>query len=458
MNVSHIRIRNVLGIQELDIEPGGVTVLEGDNGSGKTSTLEAVRAVLSGGHDATLLRHGAEEGEVVLVLDDGTELWKRITATKSTLKVTDPQGRPVRAPQTWLKDLVDRLSINPIEFLHAKDRAAILAEAVPMPVTTERKQQLLDAAGGITDMPTYHESSNVLDAIEELRKAVYDERTGHNRLAKRAETNALRLAETLPEQIADGDVGELQRLRAELNKTVFERNTARFKATTRVSQDTARWKTEAEAEKVAIQDRVRTAIESLRVNQRDETGRIDRSLSAKVAKATGDMNAAVTETDVATNATIVDLEKRITGAEQNAETAKFHRRSAALLTEAESETAYAKSHAVACTAAIERLDDIKSDVLTEFPIFGLSVQDGKVYHFDIPFERLNNSAQIQIAVEVARLRAGDIPLICVDGLESLDPATFDLFVTAMMEAELQAIVTRVTSDKGLVVKTLGVDL
>jgi DNA repair exonuclease SbcCD ATPase subunit len=72
MHISKVKITNILGIDELEFQPGQFNAFTGGNGSGKTSALEAIKAALKGGHDATLLRNGADKGEVVLVLDDGS--------------------------------------------------------------------------------------------------------------------------------------------------------------------------------------------------------------------------------------------------------------------------------------------------------------------------------------------------------------------------------------------------
>ena len=65
MRVAHVRISNILGIEEIEFAPGGFTEVSGGNGAGKTSVLEAIRAALRGGNDATLLRNGADRGEIV---------------------------------------------------------------------------------------------------------------------------------------------------------------------------------------------------------------------------------------------------------------------------------------------------------------------------------------------------------------------------------------------------------
>ena len=446
MNVSHIRIRNVLGLESLDIEPGSVTVIEGDNGAGKTSALEAIRTVLSGGHDATLLRHGAAEGEVVIMLDDGTELWKRITPERSTLKVTDGNGKPVRAPQTWLKQLVDRLSINPIDFLFAKDKAAILSEVMPMPVTDRRAEQIADCVGDVLardEQLLVGDYDNVLDAIDDVHKMVYDERTGHNRLAKSAKANAQRLAETIPDEIDDDAEAEVQFLRKQLEQAQGEQHSARVSVTATHDKEMASVRNTFLADKADAERQYQQTMANLQQT-------MDKAKHSALLV----LKDRLSEISQEYSDTIGSLKARVAAAEERQKAADYHRRSAALLTEAEGELRHATDKSQACTAAIKELKDLKSDILNDLPIFGLSIRSGKVYMFDTPFERLNHSAQVQLAVEVARMRAGDIPLICVDGLESLDQKTFDAFVTAMVQAKLQAIITRVTDDKGLIVNTI----
>ncbi|CAH1654942.1 Exonuclease SbcC [Hyphomicrobiales bacterium] len=60
MKIHHIRISNILGVDQLEFEAGQFNEISGQNGTGKTSVLEAIKSVTQTGHDATLLRKGAE--------------------------------------------------------------------------------------------------------------------------------------------------------------------------------------------------------------------------------------------------------------------------------------------------------------------------------------------------------------------------------------------------------------
>ena len=126
LTVSQIRIRNILGIESLEFKPGKVATVTGANGCGKTSVIEAIRAALGGGHDASLLREGANKGEVVLILSDGMEISKKVTAGRSPVEVMDPEQGTIRQPQTFLNDLADAFGANPIAFRKPAPRSSWL--------------------------------------------------------------------------------------------------------------------------------------------------------------------------------------------------------------------------------------------------------------------------------------------------------------------------------------------
>ena len=193
MKISKIRISNILGIDELEFSPGKYTELSGSNGSGKTSVLEAIKAALSGGHDATLLRKGADKGEVVLVLDDGTEITKRVTSTGSDTKVKQ-DGKTVSRAVEAIRKLTDLVSINPVEFLTAakKDRVQILLESMPVQIDTAKLSQI----SGFTVDAGLQVAG--LAAVDAIRQKVYDERTVTNRLAKEKRATITQLAQAMP--------------------------------------------------------------------------------------------------------------------------------------------------------------------------------------------------------------------------------------------------------------------
>ena len=70
--LSALSVRNIVLIDQLDLGlDGGLTVLTGETGAGKSILLDALTLALGGRGDASLVRTGAESGQVVAVLQLG---------------------------------------------------------------------------------------------------------------------------------------------------------------------------------------------------------------------------------------------------------------------------------------------------------------------------------------------------------------------------------------------------
>ena len=96
-------------------------------------------------------------------------------------------------------------------------------------------------------------------------------------------------------------------------------------------------------------------------------------------------------------------------------------------------------------------DALKSELLSGLPVPGLEIRDGQIYVDGLPFDRVNEARRIRIAVDIAKLRAGRLGLLLVDGMERLDETSFREFVAAVRDSGLQAIVCRV-DETDLVIK------
>ena len=433
LHISHLKINNILGVDELEFAPGGFNEVSGKNGTGKTSVLEAIKAATGQGHDATLLRKGEEKGEVVLVLDDGTEIKKRVTANKSQTDVTDPDGKKVTKPAEFMRSLVDTLSVNPIDFLRApkKDRVKVLLEAMPIVVDAARLEKLAGVQVFVG------EGDHGLAVIDTVRKQVYDDRTGTNRAVKEKDNtiNQLRLA--MPE--APGGVeGNEDELRAQVEAAT----TAKDSELTRIREkldgikaenqkkidairaDTQRKIDEAKAEGQA-------AVEAIQAAERDIEGKAGIQREKTIQKHTetvGPLNQALES---------IRLNR---GAHAKREQAQ------ATIEQMEKELEDLTQDATAQTKALNDIDAYKLELLASLPIPGVEIRDGEIYRNDVPFDRLNTAQQVGIAVEIAKLRAGNLPICCVDGLELLDPDAFDEFRKQTAESDLQLFVTRVSGE------------
>lgn len=430
MKVTHIKISNILGVADFELSPGSFNEISGPNGAGKTSVLEAIRSVITGGHDATLLRKGEEKGEVVLVLDDGTEIRKRITDRASPVDVTQG-GKKISRPADLIKSLTDTLSANPVDFLRAskKDRVKVLLEAMPIEVDESRLSGI--AGIPVASAPGVH----ALALIQSVHKQLYDERTGTNRAIKEKQSTINQLQLALPDA-PDGVSGSEDELQAKLE----EANGAKEAELTRIREKLD-----------GIVNKNRAQIDAIRAETQAKIDEIKAEAAAKVDAIVAAERDIEQKANAQREKAIARHTDQVTPIKQALELIRTDRSNAAKRQQAlatiktmQAELADLESDAESVNEALAGVEQYKADLLSSLPIPGLEVVDGEIMRNGVPFDRLNTAQQVDIAVEIAKLRAGELGLVCVDGAELLDSQAFEEFKTKSLASGLQLFVTRVS--------------
>lgn len=431
MKIAHLKINSILGIKELEFTPEGFNEMSGGNGKGKTSVLEAIKAVLSGSHDATLLRTGEDKGEIVLVLDDGTELRKRVTPDRSPVEVTQ-DGKKVTGAATIIKGLTDLLSVNPVDFLRApkKDRVKVLLETMPINVDPVRLEQ-------ISGMPVEVDGSmHGLAIIEQVRKQVYDDRTGTNRAVKEKDNTINQLTLAMPDAPA-GVSGSEDELLAKLKEADAARDAELervrvkldgIKAENQAKIDAIR--VEAQAKIDAVKAESLKAVEAIQTSQTEIEGKAAIQREKKIKEHTD---------------TVTPINAALEVIKNNRNAVAKREQAEKTIEQMQAELEDLIKDARDQTEALNDIEKYKSELLASLPIPGLEVIDGEVYRDGVQFDRLNTAQQVWIAVEIAKLRAGELRICCVDGLELLDAAAFEEFRDQALQSDLQLFVSRVSN-------------
>lgn len=432
MKISHVKITNILGIKDLELSPEGFTVISGANGQGKTSVLEAIKSVTQSGHDATLLRKGETKGEAVLVLDDGTELSKTVTESGSASAVRR-DGKKIASPATTIKSLTDALSVNPVEFLRApkKDRVKVLLESMPLELDADR----LTKISGIPCKPV--PGLHALHVIEIVREQVYDDRTGTNRAIKEKDgtINQLRLAMPVAPGGVEGSEDELRAQIAaamDLRAAEVKRIDDKLAGVKKISDDAiAAAREDTENKIAALREGLQKMIDAERTTLAETTAKATRVR----VRADEVCTATVTPLDAAVKAIVADRDAQ-------------SKRKVTLETieKMEVELADLKKDAEAQTKALDGIAAYKEQLLASLPIPGVEVKDGEVFRDGVAFDRLNTSQQVGIAFEIAKLRAGELKVVCLDGIELMDTKHFDELKAQAEASGLQVFVTKVSDE------------
>jgi hypothetical protein len=443
---------------------------------------------------------GAESGPERYLLEregDELDLKRRVGDTAAF--------EDVPKPQTVLSSFFDAKACNPIDFDQApeKERVKMLLEALPLKLDRDAmKAALGGAAKHLGPIPDH---LHPLEEIAISRQMVFEARTGVNRDQKAMAGSADQLRRSIPAELPADPGAEVAKLQARVTeataeaarheeeasgaytRAVQEADAAKaledekVKAGFREAQGKLNADLDAEvsgltrtfdADVQKLKDQftadlnklkeahdkkltargleVSAAVDMLREADGAKLDQIDATREAAV-KAAGDALAAATEGVKAERAAIADLRERAATLQAKAEEGQRARALTDQANEFQKKAEGLEAESAALTAALTRLDEFAKSMAENIPIPGLSIADKIVRVNAIPYDQLNTAQRYHIAVKVALLRAGRLPIIFVDRAESLDNEHFEALVAEILASGAQAVITRVTAEGGDVV-------
>lgn len=462
MRITRITVRNVMGIEELDLQDlGAMTVVKADNGVGKSSLIEAIKAAVGGGKDATLLRNGAERGEVVLVFEDGHTLTQPIGPGDPVAR--DPNKKKINYGQ-FRASMFDAFVFNPIRFLLAeqKQQTAIMLEQLDILVTREEL-----AAIDIQCDPDILKLHG-LEALAAIHNSIYDTRTGVNVAAKdkRATVKQLRDA-LLPEgEDVAARIDAVRQQIASIDGDLSAKH-GTVKALLESANTTAR--ADAEKEKSALQADAQAKITELD----KQIAAIRAQLAADIAAADHRMTALITENRTLANeeyekfkagkgANREGLAAELARLKQVEETAIKNQRSREMMEQMEAEATEQEEESKRLTARLKGLERLRQEKTKALPLSGVDIRDGVIYvDVDtnppgVPLHRANEAKRVAFALRLAKHRAQargvKVPFAVIDGINFLSPRMTESFLAAAPASGLQFVVTQVTEDQQLTVE------
>lgn len=156
LRVIELRAQNIKRLKAVRVHPTGALVaVQGDNGEGKSSLLDAMVYALCGArtHPAEPVRRGTTGAQVVV--DLGELVVERTWRGEETeLVVRGKEGGKLKSPQKILDDLVGKLAFDPTAFLRMEPReqSATLRQLAGLDTRAidERRAALAEQRLGLT--------------------------------------------------------------------------------------------------------------------------------------------------------------------------------------------------------------------------------------------------------------------------------------------------------------------
>lgn len=427
MKITKITITDFLGLSAFKVDNlGKFNQIKGGNGVGKSTVLKAIEETFkSSGVSPHIIKNDAERAEILIELDEKVLVHRKITQSTNTVAVT-VEGAKLEKPQAYLTALIGEFNFNPVDFLLKKDkeRREILLSAIPFKLSPDRLRDSLQSGDALVDLSQFNYDKHGLEVIETIRKDVFERRHQQNveatRMKKAIEQDKLDLP-----QIADAKAFEGFDLTAELNKL------------------------QAANDEIATNREETERLSNLRERRDTLVTNID-SLKKQLEKAENELTAITAEgTELA--AKIAEYESPDTAAIQN-RISEFNRNQKSIHAledlrkrEAECEGLFAKHKKLdALYKHIE--NELPKLLLSEIklPVKGLEISGDEILVNGVSIDTLSTSEQVEFSVNLARILAGKLKVICVDRFESLDAEKRRCFEQSIDGDEFEYFVTQVT--------------
>lgn len=392
MRIVELQAENVKRLKAVSIKPdGNVVVIGGNNGEGKTSTLDAIMYALGG--KAAIpdepVRHGEKKAKVTLDLDEYTVTRTMTPGGGGTLTVKGKDGG--KYEQTLLNSFLGSISLDPLAFtrMSAKDQAEAL-----------RKMLGLD-----------------FSMVDHKRQALYDERTLIGREVKSLKGQLDGLPEhDLPEDMSMSMSDLLKKL-----DEVQDHNSEVRAAKNNLSY----WCDQIEDSRMTI-ERLKQELEEA---EREMNSRQQKFLEAeKEADGLEEIDEGPIRQQMAK---VEEVSSKIRDNETRAGVVK-------MLEEKESE--YSK-----LTGDIASIDKEKADALAtvKMPLDGLSIEDGELRFNGTIFSECSGAEKLRVSVAMACAASPDLKVFLVRDGSLMDDASMKMLAEIAAEHDAQVWVERV---------------
>lgn len=433
--ITRLEVENIRGIDTATMEPGKITILSGDNGTGKSSWIDAIRAVFDGGYDPKLVRNGEKKATVIMTLSDGTVCTRVVNQEKktSTLTVKSADGEVIKSPQAFVEEIADSFAYDPLDFMFAdkKTRQKIIQGFLNVSVTVP---ELRDAIGEEWFMEHFDPRKNAFENIDAIHKAGYERRRQINVQHAEAEKTVNTLRRDMP--TANDDSQGFEEAAKSARAYLTNVTAAKRQAVTELAeqyeagkQEIEAWAREEIAKIHAERERRLRAAEETRAKLKAEIDTEHDQIIESAAKA---------ETEAA------EQLKQY----HHAEGLRKH------LKQQEDRIRELAGQSMRYDRALDAMEKLRKRKMEHLPIEDADMRDGELYIKNIAFDGLNDAQKIMVSIQFAASRAKELPFMVIDGLERLGEENRTALFDGAKSAGFQIVGAEVVSGQPLTVATV----
>ena len=476
MRITKIKIRNLFGIKEYE-QDGKSVELDGSNGVGKTSVIDAIRYALTNKSDRDyIVRKGETEGEILIETDTGLRINRKSRTNQADYKSVKKNGAEVGSPETFLRDIFTTLQLNPIEFMEM-DKKKQNATILDMIEYDWDVNKIKEWFGEIPSWVSYDQNIlQILDDIQSEKGEYFTHRQDVNRDIRNKKAFIDEIAQGIPagydvekwKTASTSDLyHQIEQIRndnqmiekAQMLKDARDSKIRSFEADKQIAksaldtefsnrshqieQDILKLNNEIEA--------LQTEKEGLAAQKQDKLELINQKYETNVAKY---------DAEVAEYAPYIDKEKKdvsdLVKDAEYMEKMKGHINEYNRMTDLQNEVEELSAESMDLTNKIEKARTLPGEILQNcnIPIEGLTVENGIPLINGLPVSNLSEGEKLDLCIDVSIQKPNGLQIILIDGTEKLSTGLREKLYRKCKEKGLQFIATRTTDDDAMTVVEL----
>lgn len=432
MKITKILIDNYLGITSFVCDDlGKWNQITGANGVGKSTILKAIREALeSSGTKHQLVKTGADKGEIHLTFDDGMVVQRKMTAGSNQVTVTT-NSQPVKQPQTFLDKLIGAHQMNPVDFMkgNAKQRRETILKALPVSLNFDRLMgdvmKFMRESNVVISFTSVDCDKHAFVALAQAKKIVFDTRAEINR-------DITRMGKAIEQDEREIPTNFNQDTDTNFNVVSATEDLVSMEGQISDFQNLLREREENKTFRADISEQIEKAakrlgeVENDLTNAEDDQVRIDKTVEAFIAPDPGKLRAMIkahTDNEELRNR-VADIKRR------------------------RKELDEMKPDAARLDGLHKHLDiDLPKKLIDEADLIipQLELDGDNIKFGGVELDNLATSEQMKLALEIAKVHAGQIKVICIDRFESLDPNARKVLYETSGDDEFEYFVTEVTA-------------
>ena len=476
MRITKIKIRNLFGIKEYE-QDGKSVELDGSNGVGKTSVIDAIRYALTNKSDRDyIVRKGETEGEILIETDTGLRINRKSRTNQADYKSVKQNGAEVGSPETFLRDIFTTLQLNPIEFMEM-DKKKQNATILDMIEYDWDVNKIKEWFGEIPSWVSYDQNIlQILDDIQSEKGEYFTHRQDVNRDIRNKKAFIDEIAQGIPacydvekwKTASTSDLyHQIEQIRndnqmiekAQMLKDARDSKIRSFEADKQIAKSALDTEFSNRSHQID-QDilklnngikALQTEKEGLAAQKQDKLELINQKYETNVAKY---------DAEVAEYAPYIDKEKKdvsdLVKDAEYMEKMKGHINEYNRMTDLQNEVEELSAESMDLTNKIEKARTLPGEILQNcnIPIEGLTVENGIPLINGLPVSNLSEGEKLDLCIDVSIQKPNGLQIILIDGTEKLSTGLREKLYRKCKEKGLQFIATRTTDDDAMTVVEL----